>query len=100
MIDRKNEMLEYLEIMEYKLIDMLSNPTIIRKINNSNYNGYVHDKLKKEFLNWDTRRAESILDSFKFRKLEKIKPEEPIESDEVKIADLSDIPPQQVMKKK
>ena len=51
MIDRKNEMLEYLKIMEYKLIDMLSNPTIIRKINNSNYNGYVHDKLKKEYLN-------------------------------------------------
>ena len=40
-------MLEYQKIMEYKLIDIFSTSTIITKINNINYKGYVHDKLKK-----------------------------------------------------
>ena len=30
-------MLEYLKIMEYELIKMLSTPTIIRNVKNSNY---------------------------------------------------------------
>ena len=30
MINRKNEMLEYLKIMESKLTDMLSTPTVVR----------------------------------------------------------------------
>ena len=37
-------MLDYLKIMEHKLIDMLSTPTIIRKVNNSNCKGYVQVK--------------------------------------------------------
>ena len=71
MINRKNEMLGYLKIMKYKLADILSTPTIIKKVNNSNYKGYVHDKLKKEFIIEDTHRAEEILDYFIFKKLEK-----------------------------
>ena len=37
MIKRKNEMLEYLRIMEDKLIDMFSVSNIARKIDNVNY---------------------------------------------------------------
>ena len=38
-------MLEYLKIMEWKLIDMVSTPTVVRKINNVKYKGYVNKKL-------------------------------------------------------
>ena len=44
----------------------------------------------------DTCRTESILDSFKFKRLEKIRTQEPLECDEVKIVDLSDMPPLEV----
>ena len=50
MINIRNNMLEYLWIMEYKLIDMLSIPNSIIKINKSNFRGYVHDKLKRNWL--------------------------------------------------
>ena len=33
----KNYMLEYLKIMEWKLIDMLSTPIVVRKITTSEY---------------------------------------------------------------
>ena len=33
MINRKNEMLEYLEIIRLRLIDMLYTPSLIKKIN-------------------------------------------------------------------
>ena len=42
-------MVEYLQIKEWKIIDVLSNhSTVVGKINNLNCNGYVHDKLRKE----------------------------------------------------
>ena len=41
----------------------------------------------------DTRCAEVILDSFKFKRLKKIKTEEPLEDDEIKIVDLWDMVP-------
>ena len=41
----------------------------------------------------DTRSAEAILDSFKFKRLKKVKTEEPLEDDEIKIVDLSDMVP-------
>ena len=63
-------MLDYLKIMEHKLIDMLSTPTIIRKVNNSNSKSYVHDKLKKELFSEDTRYTEAFLDLIKFKRLE------------------------------
>ena len=73
--------------MEYKLTH------IIRKINNSNFKSSVRYKQKKEFTSGDTRQAKAILDSFKFKKLEKKKKtEEPLEGAEVKAADLSDMP--------
>ena len=40
----KNEMLQYLEILEYKLIDMFFTSTFTRKMNNGNYKGYVNTK--------------------------------------------------------
>ena len=40
--------------MEWKLIDMLSIPSAVRKINNANYIGYINKKLDEE----------TILDSF------------------------------------
>ena len=47
-IDRKHVILEYFKIIENKVIDIFSTPTIIIKINNANYIGYLHDKLKTE----------------------------------------------------
>ena len=41
----KNKMLAYMKVVEDKLIDMSSTPTVIRKIKDVNYKGYVHDKL-------------------------------------------------------
>ena len=43
----------------------------IRKINNANDKGYVHDKFKKKLNSGDTRCAEAILDSLKFIRQEK-----------------------------
>ena len=83
-INRKNEMLEYLKIIGYLLIDMLSTLTAVRKVDNSNYKGYEHDKLKKESISDNTCHTEAILDCFKFKRLQKIKTEEPQEGDEVK----------------
>ena len=40
----KNIILKYLRIIEDKVTDMLSNPSIIKKINNVNCRDYVHDK--------------------------------------------------------
>ena len=37
LIRLKNYMLEYLKIMEWKLIDMLSTPIVVRKITTSEY---------------------------------------------------------------
>ena len=54
---------------------MLSAPSIIRKINNSSFKGYVNKKLNKKLNIGDTRRAEEILNSLKFKRLEKIEKE-------------------------
>ena len=71
MIIRKNEMLQYLKLMEWKLVDMFSTPTFVRKINNDNYKDYVHDKLLKVMSSGDIHHAEAILDSFVFKRLKK-----------------------------
>ena len=41
----------------------------------------------------NTRIAEAILDSFKFKRQKRIKTEEALEGNKLKIVDLSDIPP-------
>ena len=82
MINRNNEMLEYLKITEWELIDMLSAPSAIRKINNDNCYGQVKKKKKEKMNSCDMRRAKAIIDSFKFKILEIIQTEEPIEDDE------------------
>ena len=41
----------------------------------------------------DTRHTEAILDSFKLKRLQKIKNKELLEIDEVKMLDLSDMSP-------
>ena len=71
-------MLAYLKIMEWKLIYVFATPNIVRKIKNANYKGYVHDKYIKKLNCSDTRHAKSIIESFKLKRLEKIKTEEPI----------------------
>ena len=58
--------------IEDKLIDMFYTPTIIRKINNAKFKGYVHDKLKKELNIADAHHAEEILDFFDFKRQEKL----------------------------
>ena len=50
-------------------------------------------KLNGEINGGDTRCTESIHDSLKFKRLEGIKTEEPLEEHEMKIANLSDVPP-------
>ena len=69
MISRKNEMLGYLKIMEWNLIDMFSTPKFFRKINNANYKRYIHDKLIKELNSRDKHCAEAIPDSYEFKRL-------------------------------
>ena len=83
-------MLEYLRIMEHKLIDIFSGRTITIKINKVNYKGYVHDELKKELNSGDTRCTETIRDFLKFKRLKRIKTEETklLESDEEQILEL------------
>ena len=69
-INTKNEMLEYLKIMKWKLIDILSTPALVKKINNANYKGYVKNKLNDELNRRNTHHAEAILDYFiKFKRL-------------------------------
>ena len=74
MVDTKNEMLDYMKIMELNLINMLFTPSVVRKINNANYKGYVNKNLNKEMeMNiLDTRHTEAILDSFQLKRLERI----------------------------
>ena len=86
-------MLGYLKNMEWKLTDMFSTPSVVRKINNANYKGYVNEKLNEEIKSGNTCLAEAILASFKLKRLEKIKTEEPPGGNEVKIVDLSDMTP-------
>ena len=52
---------------------MFSTLSSAKKINNANHRGYMHDKLKKEN---EEKKIHTILDSFKFKRLEKIKNEE------------------------
>ena len=85
MINRKNGMLEYLKVMEWKLTGLFYTPPVNRKMNNANYKGYVNKKSNEEIDNGDKCHSEAILDSFKFKRLERIQPEEPLEGDEVKM---------------
>ena len=87
MINRKNGMLEYLKVMDWKLTGLFYTPPVIRKMNNANYKGYVNKKSNEEIDNGDKCHSEAILDSFKFKRLERIQPEEPLEGDEVKNED-------------
>ena len=43
-INTKNAMLEYLKIIENKLVDCFLLLVLLKKINNANRKGYVHDK--------------------------------------------------------
>ena len=79
------KLLEFLKIMEWKLIDMFSNPSVIRKINNVTYKGYVNKKVNEKMDLGDTRHTKAILDSFKFKMLKRIKTEKSLEGDAVKI---------------
>ena len=64
----KSKMLEYMKIVEDKLINMFSTPTVIRKIKDVNYKGYVHDKLREELNSIDTCNTEAIFGSLRFKK--------------------------------
>ena len=81
LIQKKKNILEYLKIMVYKLIDTLSTPNIIKEIINNNQKDYVIKKLNKKLNSGDTCSTEANLDSFKFKWLEKIRTQEPLEGD-------------------
>ena len=81
---------------------MLSTSSIIKKINNTNYKGYVRDKVTNKFEDKDPRPVEAILESLKLKRIEKIKTEEPketiaekfpLESDDEELEDILNIPP-------
>ena len=67
-IDTKNEILAKLKIIEDKLIDMFSTPTIFRKVNYANYKVQVLDKSKQKSNSGDTHHAEAILHSNNLKK--------------------------------
>ena len=48
LLNTKNVLLEYLVVIEDKLIDMFCTPNTIRQINNAKYKRYAHDKLTNE----------------------------------------------------
>ena len=52
---------------------MFSNPTIIRAMKNVYYRGYPHDESKSEVSDRDSHHTDVILDSFKFKRLEKLR---------------------------
>ena len=64
---KKSKMPEYLKIMEWKLIDMLSTPTFVRKINNANYKGYLNQKSNEGIDGGDTGFTETIFDCFQIK---------------------------------
>ena len=72
---------------------LLLPPTVARKINNANFISYAKKAINEEMNSVDTRRTEAVFYSFKFNKLERRKIEEPLEGNEIKIADLSYMPP-------
>lgn len=76
--------------MDWKLIDMISNPAFVRKIKHANYKGYVNKKLNKVMDSGNKYLPEAVvLDSFKSKKLKNIKTEEPLKGYEA--IDLSDM---------
>ena len=75
------------------MTNMLSTATVVRKINNTNNKGYIKKKLNEETNSGDIHHAKAILKSFKLKRLERIKTEKTLEGDEVKIVDLSEMPP-------
>ena len=48
---------------------MLSTLSVVRKVNNAKYKGWVKNKLNEEMNSGDTHRVEAIIDSFKFKSL-------------------------------
>ena len=82
---RKNEMLDYLKVLEWKLIHMFPTLFVVRKINNANYQDYVNKKLNNEINIGNTRLTKAFLDSFKLKRLEQITTEEPLKGNEVKL---------------
>ena len=86
-------MLDYLKNMEWKLVDMVSTSSVVTEINNANCKVHVNIKLNEEMSSGDTRNAEANLDSFKLKRLERVKTEEPLKGEEVEIADLPDMRP-------
>ena len=76
----KNSGHKALRIIKDNLINMFSTPSIINKINNANFKGYVHYRFKNKLENEDPHHTTAILNSFKFITLEKIKAEEPQET--------------------
>ena len=60
----------------------------MKNINNANYKGYVNEKLNEEKDSGNTCLSEASFNSFKLKRFQKIKTEELLEGDEVKIVDL------------
>ena len=73
---RKNEILEYLKIMEWKLVHIFSTNSFFLKLSNANWKGFVNKKLNEEMDSEDTHLPKEILDSLKFKRLGKIKVKE------------------------
>ena len=65
-INTKKSMLEYLKIMEWKLIDMFTTPSVVRKISNASCKVYDKKNLNEKIISGGTTQAEAILDSFRF----------------------------------
>ena len=57
---------------------MFSTPTVVRKINNDNNKCYVSENVNEEMNSVDAYDAEAILDSFTFKRLWKLKTDEPL----------------------
>ena len=67
---KKDKLLNYLRIIEDKLIDMFPTPSISKKVSNVNCNSYMDEKLKK-FVYREPCHAKVIFDFFKLKMLKK-----------------------------
>ena len=65
-INTEKSMLEYLKIMEWKLIDMFTTPNVVRKISNANCKVSDKKNLNEKIISGGTTQAEASLDSFRF----------------------------------
>ena len=72
-VNRKSQMINYLENLEYELVICFLFLVLLKKTSNNNYKSYLNEKLNNELNSRDIIYTEPILDLFKFKRVRKNK---------------------------